>query len=232
VGSALAAFTVSALLSSFAIVAYFDTIPVTRSHYAHSCSVLVVFSIWHHIFYSGALAVNWSAVLIAFWNSYSWASGLVPLEWMQRAIGKLFDFPKSSLVTVTSVESNYNIHNIYKRLASRKAMSIEGLVKRGVLSLAARGSNNNIEREVGFRGRLINPGIPLLGDRLGFAALLAKKSMLAANAFSIALTFLSYRVRDRDHAGCFRNSRSTSIGNGSPHISPKPPTFEFSRTSR
>jgi hypothetical protein len=198
VGSALAAFTVLALLSSFGAVAYFDTMPITRSHYAHSCSVLVIFAVWHHIFYSGALAVNWPTVLVAFWNNYAWTSGLVKLEWMQRAISNFVGSPKSSLATITSMESNYDMHNIYKRLASRKATSIEGLVQQGIVSLAARASDNIIEREVtgdseaafNFRGRFINSGLPLPGDHFGFAALLAKQNMLAANAFSTALIFL------------------------------------------
>lgn len=86
---------------------------MTRSHYAHSCSVLALFAVWHHIFYNGALAVNWPTVLIAFWNNYFWASGLLNLDWTQRAISNFIGSPKSSLTTTRSTNFNYNIHNIH-----------------------------------------------------------------------------------------------------------------------
>lgn len=51
-------------------------------------------------------------------------------------------------------------------------------------------STGDTETAFGFRGRLIKPGLALPGDHFGFAALLAKQNMLAANAFSTALILL------------------------------------------
>lgn len=59
-----------------------------RKHYAHSQSLLVVFAVWHHIFYSGALSMKWPSVLVAFWSNYAWAGGMIYSEHMQNTINK------------------------------------------------------------------------------------------------------------------------------------------------
>ncbi|KAF2629662.1 TRP-domain-containing protein [Macroventuria anomochaeta] len=196
VSSTLAAFTIFAALSSFATVAYYDSTISTRNHYAHSCSVLVVFAVWHHIFYSGALSVNWPTVLIAFWSNYAWAGGMISLERMQSVINWFVGTAKSSTSgTIASIESAYNIHEIYKRYASSKAFEIEDLVQRSVTGiLASRLANTiNIEASVDtgtafrFYGRSIKPGVPLPGDHFGFAGTLAKQSIPAVNAFTTGL---------------------------------------------
>ncbi|KAF1929355.1 uncharacterized protein M421DRAFT_4502 [Didymella exigua CBS 183.55] len=202
VGSTLAAFTTLALLSSLDTVAYFDTIPSTRTHYAHCCSLLVVFAVWHHVYYSGALAVDRPTALIAFWNNYAWTGGMINVRWMQHAADKFFGSSKASDSTIANLASTYNIDMIYKRRASRSATSVEGIVKQGTANLVTRGSDNIIEKEgigdtglaFSFRGRFINLGLPLPGDHFGFSGLLAKQNIPAVNAFLTALLFLFITV--------------------------------------
>jgi hypothetical protein len=55
VGSVLGIFTVVALVASFMTAIYGNHIPTVRKHYAHSLSVFVVFSVFHHIFYRGTV---------------------------------------------------------------------------------------------------------------------------------------------------------------------------------
>ncbi len=89
VGLALGGFTILAIAASFATAIYGSHIPTTRTHYAHSLSVLVVFSVFHHIFYTGALSVNWPSVLPAFWSNFAWTGGMIYSESMQNSINQL-----------------------------------------------------------------------------------------------------------------------------------------------
>lgn len=84
--STLGVFTLLAILSSFATAAYGSDIADMRKHHAHSPSVSVVFAVWHHIFYSGALSMNWPSVLVGFWSNYAWAGGMIYTEPMQNMI--------------------------------------------------------------------------------------------------------------------------------------------------
>jgi hypothetical protein len=86
VGTILGGFTVVAVISSFVTAIHGDNIPTMRMHYAHSLSVHVVFAVWQHIFFSGALSMNWPSVLVAFWSNYAWAGGMIYTERMQDTI--------------------------------------------------------------------------------------------------------------------------------------------------
>lgn len=164
--------------------------------------MLVVFATWHHIFCSEALAVNWPTALIAFWNNYAWAGVMTNLEWMQRAIDRLVGSSRLPSSTIASIESAYNVPKIYKRQASRNAISIESLVKRRIINLVARRSDSIVEKEasgdivsaISFRGQFIKPGISLPGEHFDFAGILAKQNIPAVSAFTTALLFILVTV--------------------------------------
>lgn len=134
VGSVLGVFTIIAVAASFATAVYGDHIPTTRTHYAHSLSVLVVFSVFQHIFYTGSLSVNWPSVLPAFWSNFAWTGGMIYSKSMQNSINQLIGSNKGNTSIVGAAGTGaaaddlgggYQLSQIYKRsfqnLASRDA---------------------------------------------------------------------------------------------------------------
>ncbi|KAL9029449.1 MAG: hypothetical protein Q9196_002308 [Gyalolechia fulgens] len=200
VGSVLGVFTIVAIAASFATAVYGDHIPTTRTHYAHSLSVLVVFSVFHHIFYTGALSVNWPSVLPAFWSNFAWAGGMIYSESMQNSINQLIGSNKGNTSMVgaagTGAAANdlgggYQISQIYKRsfhtlfrrnaatlsghLADRRSAEAEQHLAKRALANATQGYD--------WYGSPVKPGLPLPGNFSGFAGTLAEENIPASNAF-------------------------------------------------
>lgn len=200
VGTVLGVFTIIAIAASFATAVYGNHIPTTRTHYAHSLSVLVVFSVFHHIFYTGALSVNWPSVLPAFWSNFAWAGGMIYSESMQNSINQLIGSNKGNTSIVGAAGSGssaddlgggYEISQIYKR-------SITNLFRRGVSSLSdqlmnlrsaeaeehlAKRTLANATQGYDWYGYPVKPGLPLPGNFSGFAGTLAEENIPASNAF-------------------------------------------------
>lgn len=200
VGSVLGIFTIVAIVASFATAVYGNHIPTTRTHYAHSLSVLVVFSVFHHIFYTGALSVNWPSVLPAFWSNFAWAGGMIYSESMQNSINQLIGSNKGNTSIVGAAGSGsaaeglgggYQISQIYKR-------SFHHLFRRDVNSLSgylanlrsAEAENHLAKRALAnatqgydWYGLPTKPGLPLPGNYSGFAGTLAPEDIPASNAF-------------------------------------------------
>ncbi|OCL03143.1 TRP-domain-containing protein [Glonium stellatum] len=195
VGTILGVFAAIALFASFATAIYGDNIPVMRTHYAHSISVLVVFAVFQHIFFTGALSMNWPSVLVAFWSNYAWAGGIIYTESMQNSINKFIGSNKGNTTAVgaagtgasnENLGGGYDIHQIYKR-----ALNIPGLMRRAKFNRVAR----HLERTLAKRdlanstdgfswyGQPVKPGLPLPGNFSGFAGTLGQESIPASNAF-------------------------------------------------
>ncbi|KAI4926764.1 hypothetical protein J4E85_007059 [Alternaria conjuncta] len=177
-----------AVVSSFATAAYGSNVLEMRKHYAHSLSVSVVFAVWHHIFYSGALSVNWPSVLVAFWSNYAWAGGMIYSESMQNTINDFIGSNKGNTSQVGAAgtgESNphlgggVDIHQIYKR----------GVLPQGLNLQAALAKRRLIDASTGFKyyGLPVKPGLPLPGNYSGFAGTLATEHIPASNAFMTGL---------------------------------------------
>jgi hypothetical protein len=188
VSSTLGVFTLLAVLSSFATAAYGSNIVDMRKHYAHSLSVLVVFAVWHHIFYSGALSMNWPSVLVGFWSNYAWAGGMIYSEQMQNMINDFIGSNKgntSQFGAAGTGESNptlgggVDIHQIYKR----------GALSEGLKLQAALAKRHLVDANSGFKdyGQPVKPGLPLPGNYSGFAGTLATERIPASNAFMTGL---------------------------------------------
>ncbi|KAL8731139.1 MAG: hypothetical protein Q9181_004408 [Wetmoreana brouardii] len=200
VGTVLGIFTIIAIAASFATAVYGNHIPTTRTHYAHSLSVLVVFSVFHHIFYTGALSVNWPSVLPAFWSNFAWAGGMIYSESMQNSINQLIGSNKGNTSIVGAAGSGssaedlgggYDISQIYRR-------SFYTLFRRGAPSLSDQLSNLHsaeVEKHLAKRtlanttdgynwyGVPVKPGLPLPGNFSGFAGTLAEENIPASDAF-------------------------------------------------
>lgn len=95
-----------------------------RLHYAHSLSVGVVFAVFQHIFYTGALSMNWPSCLVAWWSNFAWAGGMINTSAMQSAINNLIgnNVGNTSSVgaapagsTQESLGGGYDLSQIYGR---------------------------------------------------------------------------------------------------------------------
>ncbi|KAL9610668.1 MAG: hypothetical protein Q9167_004648 [Letrouitia subvulpina] len=200
VGSVLGLFIIMAIASSAATAIYGDDVPTMRTHYAHSLSVLVLFSVFHHIFYTGALSVNWPSVLPAFWSNFAWTGGMIYSDSMQNSINKLIRNNKgnTSMVgaagsgaTADSLGGGYKISQIYKRsvpnvflwnansLDNHKSLLKSRDVERRIVKRALANSTNGFS----WYGLPTKPGLPLPGNFSGFAGTLAEEGIPATNAF-------------------------------------------------
>jgi hypothetical protein len=188
VSSTLGVFTIVAVVSSFTAAVYGSDIADMRKHYAHSLSVSVVFAVWHHIFYSGALSMNWPSVLVSFWSNYAWAGGMIYSEPMQNTINNFIGSNKGNTSQVGAAgtgESNPNlgggvdIHQIYRRDAVPEALNFQ----------AALAKRHLVDASTGFKyyGQPVKPGLPLPGNYSGFAGTLSTEQIPASNAFMTGL---------------------------------------------
>ncbi|KAF2447029.1 TRP-domain-containing protein [Karstenula rhodostoma CBS 690.94] len=180
VSSILGAFTVVAVVASFATAIYGENVPEMRKHYAHSFSVLVVFAVWQHIYFSGALSMNWPSVLVAFWSNYAWAGGMVYTEAMQNTINNFIGSNKGNTSHVGAAGTGvagggFDVQKIYSRDELSKREAFEKLMSR---SNAAGNSTAS-----SWYGHPVKPGLPLPGNFSGFSGTLAQENIPASNAF-------------------------------------------------
>ena len=202
VGTVLGLFTLVAIGASFATSMYGDHIPTTRTHYAHSLSVFVIFAVFHHIFYTGALSLNWPSVLAAFWSNFAWTGGMIYSQSMQNSINQLIGSNKGNTSMVGAATSGkaadgigggYQISQIYKRsslnLLSRDIASVldkSDLLKSRALETALSrrdGPVRDASDGYSYYGHPVKPGLPLPGNFSGFAGTLSQEDIPASNAF-------------------------------------------------
>lgn len=199
IGSILGIFAVVALVSSIAVAIYGEHMPETRKHYAHSVSVWVVFAVYHHIYFTGALSMNWPSVLVAFWSNYAWSAGIIHSQKMQNSINQLIGSNRGNISMVGAAASGvdaenlgggYSISQIYKRAAKISFQSFEGLgatlrPREIEYALTKRVAASNSSRS-SFYGVPVQPGLPLPGNFSGFAGTLSEEGIPLSNAFMTA----------------------------------------------
>ena len=202
VGTVLGLFTLVAIGASFATSIYGNHIPTTRTHYAHSLSVFVVFSVFHHIFYTGALSLNWPSVLAAFWSNFAWSGGMIYSQSMQNSINQLIGSNKGNTSMVGAAASGkaadnigggYQISQIYKRSLPNLFSKDVGSVLSKPHLLKSRALETALSRRAGpvrdasdgysWYGHPVKPGLPLPGNFSGFAGTLSQEDIPASNAF-------------------------------------------------
>ena len=200
-GTTLGILTLIALGSSFATAVYGNHIPTTRIHYAHSISVFVIFSVFQHIFYTGALSINWPSVLPAFWSNFAWSGGMIYSESMQNSINQLIGSNKGNTSMVGAagsgaaadgIDGGYQISQIYKRTffdmfghpTATKDTAAMLKTKRLEEVLMRRGNHvANASEGYSWYGYPVKPGLPLPGNYSGFAGTLSEENIPASNAF-------------------------------------------------
>ncbi|KAK5199399.1 hypothetical protein LTR47_006821 [Exophiala xenobiotica] len=200
VGPVLGVFALIAVISSVAVAIYGQNVPETRKHYAHSISVFVVFSVYHHIFFTGALSMNWPSVLVAFWSNYAWSAGMIYSQKMQNSINQFIGSNTGNISVVGAAPNGenaiglgggYQISQIYKRAGSLlfephegtgvtfRPNELEHVLKRRALANSTNGYS--------WYGTPVKPGLPLPGNFSGFAGTLAELDIAASNAFLTGL---------------------------------------------
>jgi len=204
VGSILGIFTAVAIVASFATAVYGDNIPTMRKHYAHSLSVMVVFAVWHHIYYTGALSMNWPSVLVAFWSNFSWAAGMIYVSSMQDSIDKLVGNKRGKTSVLgaagagtdaTNVGGGYDVSKIYRRgldvnkISRRLAPSEIRSLRSHKLEQMLSKRDDLANATTGFKwyGNPVRAGLPLPGNYSGFAGTLSEEGIPASNAFMTGL---------------------------------------------
>ncbi|KAI9822937.1 MAG: hypothetical protein M1832_002962 [Thelocarpon impressellum] len=203
VGTVVGLFAGLAVVASFATAVYGDHLPTMRKHHAHSLSVFVVFAVLQHVFFTGALSMNWPSVLPAFWSNFAWAGGMIYSERMQNSINAFLGSnlgntsyvgAASSGSASTNLGGGVSIQSIYRRSAfaardfSANAASrfrsgdLENMISRRDLVNATDGYS--------WYGQPVKPGMPLPGNFSGFAGTLSVESIPASNAFMTGLLWL------------------------------------------
>jgi hypothetical protein len=212
VGTVLGIFALVALLASFATAIYGDSVLVMRRHYAHSLSVLVVFSVFQHVFFTGALSVNWPSVLVAWWSNFAWSGGMIYSSSMQNSINKLIgnNIGDTSHVGAAGSGTNqdnvgggFDISSIYRRglslrrdLAwdiynSDRSIKINGdLISRTMEHQLSKRDLANSSTGFVWYGQPVQAGFPLPGNYSGFAGTLAQENIRVSNAFVTGFLWL------------------------------------------
>ena len=203
IGTILGVFAFVALVSSVAVAAYGESVPEIRKHYAHSISIFVVFSVFHHIFFTGALSMNWPSVLVAFWSNYAWSAGMIYSSKMQDSINQFIGSNRGNISMVGAAPSGvnaddlgggYSISQIYKRSLSLSSEMVQGvgstLRPRALEHALARRDLVNSSTGFSWYGYPVRPGLPLPGNYSGFAGTLAQENIPASNAFLTGLLWL------------------------------------------
>lgn len=205
VSSILGAFTIVAIVASFATAIYGENVPEMRKHYAHSFSVLVVFAAWQHIFFSGALSIYWPSVLVAFRSNYAWAGGIIYTEAMQNMINNFIGSGKGNtsrvgaagtVIANPSLGGGFDVRKIYSRDELPKIPGVVGtgetlvdrfgqlLTKREAFEkLMSKRNTAGSSSASSWYGHPVKPGLPLPGNFSGFAGMLALENIPASNAF-------------------------------------------------
>ena len=203
VGTIVGLFVLAALAASFLTTIYVDSLAATRTHYAHSLSIFVVFAVLQHIFFAGTLSMNWPSVLVAFWSNFAWSGGIIYSKSMQDSINQLIGSNKGNLSEVGSASSGvaandlgggFDLSAIYKRnplpwVADLFSDHSTFNTKYWERALARRDSSGSSSGVVGpadgynWYGSPVAPGLPLPGNFSGFAGTLAEEGIPASNAF-------------------------------------------------
>ena len=203
VGSVLGVLTLIAILASFATVIYGDHLPTMRTHYAHSVSVLVIFSVFQHIFFTGSMNLSWPSVLPAFWSNFAWANGMIYSQSMQNSINQFGkdNTGNTSMVGAASsggdtLDGGLSGHEVYSRsLAQLQRRAIpdphSSLGSRAIeAAISERSLSNATDGGYSWYGSPVKPGIPLPGNFSSFGGTLAPENIPASNAFMTGFLWL------------------------------------------
>lgn len=196
VAPVLGIFTMIAIAASFATAIYGVNLPVIRTHYAHSISVLVVFDVWQSIFFSGALSLDWPSVCAAWWSNFAWSAGMISAPGITSSLSKFTGTSGNSSQAGGAGSATLNnngglMQQIYGRSLDLMSRDSKKSVARGV-ELASRiyrragdatGSDAATGGNYNWAGSPLLTGLPIAGDWSNFEGELSDVSIPIANAF-------------------------------------------------
>ncbi|KAI5302898.1 hypothetical protein KEM56_000239 [Ascosphaera pollenicola] len=173
INSLLIFFTLIAFASSTALALLDADAPAIREHYAHSPSVVVTLAIFHHIFYSSAISVDWPRILVSFWSNYSWLAGMIRIDGMQHSISRVTGSRARDLIKLgsspagfsDSMTGGYELREIYD------------------LGPPPPNAKRNINEDFHIESSTIDKGFPLPGNYTGLPGALSIEGIASANAF-------------------------------------------------
>jgi Transient receptor potential (TRP) ion channel/ML-like domain len=200
VGTILGLFSLLALVLSISTAVYGSDVSEMRTHYAHSLSMLVVFAVFHHIYFTGALSMNWPSILVAFWANYAWTAGMISVPSMQNAISQFTGDSGSTLILgaatnggdASGVADGYRIGDIYQRQTITAHLLSRLAQPKWIDSFGSIASRNLPSYFTGYKwyGPEASAGLPLPGNYSGFAGTLSEEMIPASNAFLTGLIWL------------------------------------------
>ena len=211
IGTIVGLFVLAAAVASIFPAIYGSNPQSIRRHYAHSVSVYVIFAVLQHVYFTGALSLNWPSVLVAFWSNFAWSGGIIYGQSMQESLNHFIGQNQSDLSDVATSKSIASLRNvegmispssIYKRgnqesttlfregfghrLSSFSDATLGPLLTRQV-------SSNVVENKtqgVSWYGSRVGPGLPVPGNFSGFAGTLSQQGVPTTNAFLTGFLWL------------------------------------------
>lgn len=194
-GVVLGLFTCVAILASFSTAIYGEAIPQIRTHYAHSLSVLLLFEVFHTIFFSGALSMDWPSILTAWWSNFAWSAGMIyapeVIKSLNSFVGITGNSSQAGGAGSTVLSNNGGLQQqIYGRSLQKSIPNILDEFQGQISSLFKREMSTKAIEKHQFHERLyewagvpVSPGLPLPGRWSGFSGELSLVSIPAADAF-------------------------------------------------
>ncbi|RKF59240.1 putative membrane protein [Erysiphe neolycopersici] len=190
IGSFLVLFTIVGILASFATAIWSEgDMPEMRTHYAHSLPVLLIFEVFHSVFFSGALSLDWPSILTAWWSNFALFSGMIYSPRIIRSlngfIGISGNYSQVGGAGSTALNNNGGLQQqIYGRSLGSTAGELLENINDMTKYLEKRAkSDENDPRLYDWAGLPVSPGLPLPGNWSGFAGELSIVSIPAADAF-------------------------------------------------
>ncbi|KAI1007844.1 hypothetical protein K3495_g383 [Podosphaera aphanis] len=195
IGTVLGLFTFVAILASFATVIYGEGVAEIRTHYAHSLSVLLLFEVFHSIFFSGALSMDWPSILTAWWSNFAWSAGMIYAPEVIKSLNSFVGITGNSSQVggagSTVLSNNGGLQQqIYGRSLQKSHTNVidksEGLLTRlfkRVTSTKTTEKHQVHEKLYEWAGVPVSPGLPLPGRWSDFSGELSNIGIPAADAF-------------------------------------------------
>lgn len=187
----LALFVLVAMLASLVTAAFGASVPIMRSHYAHSLSVMVIFETFQSIFFTGALQLDFPSVLPAWWSNFAWASGQIfsqsVVKTAKIASGVRGNASQvggagSTVQVLAGTESDTSLaQQIYARFGSAVQSTSHHLSRR---------YNASDPFDYTWAGSPVDPGVILPGTWTGFPGTLSALRIAAADTFAVGLIWL------------------------------------------
>ena len=214
VGGAIGFLLLATIGASFILAGYGNHLPTMRTHYAHSASAFMIISVLQHVYFTGALSLNWPSVLVAFWSNFAWSGGMIYSKSMQNTIDRLTAKTVANmtnkgvagaLAALDSAGGGMTLSSIYKRanleLDSYANKSFEGfqVSEAKVLEtvFAKRSSHpggENHTDESSWYGSLVGSNLPTPGNYSGFPGTLSRQRIPASNAFITGFLWLTILI--------------------------------------